>query len=98
MPVMRPRATWLFGIALLASACAAEAQEFSANGFVDGGLVIPSYDKSWLKGGLGKLDNGGGGGQSPALVTQGVADLRVVFDPAVLFFSTLRVAPDQHAP
>src|SRR6059058_5734897 len=98
MPVMRPRATWLFGGVLLASACTAEAQEFSANGFVDIGGVIPSHDKSWLKGGYGKLDNGGGGGQSPTFVGQGVADLRVKFDPAVSFFTTLRLAPDQHTP
>src|SRR6266550_1691918 len=98
MLVMRPRATWLFGGVLLASACTAEAQEFSANGFLDGGLVIPSHDKSWLKGGFGKLDNGGGGGQSPALVSQGVADLRLTLDPSAFVFATVRAAPDQHAP
>src|SRR5438105_9652019 len=98
MPVMRPRATWLFGGVLLASACTAEAQEFSANGFLDGGLVIPSHDKSWLKGGFGKLDNGGGGGQSPALVSQGVADLRLTLDPSAFVFATVRASPDQHAP
>src|SRR5436305_12196753 len=90
MLVMRPRATWLFGGVLLASACTAEAQEFSANGFLDGGLVIPSHDKSWLKGGFGKLDNGGGGGQSPALVSQGVADLRLTLDPSAFVFATVR--------
>jgi len=98
MLVMRPRATWLFGGVLLASACTAEAQEFSANGFLDGGLVIPSHDKSWLKGGFGKLDNGGGGGQSPALVSQGVADLRLTLDPSAFVFATVRASPDQHAP
>src|SRR5437660_10779557 len=98
MLVMRPRATWLFGGVLLASACTAEAQEFSANGFVDGGLVIPSHDKSWLKGGFGKLDNGGGGGQSPALVSQGVADLRLRLGPSAVVLATVRAAPDQHAP
>ena len=98
MPVMRPRATWLFGIALLTIGRAAEAQEFSANGFVDGGLVVPSHDKTWLKGGFGKLDNGGGGGQSPALVSQGVADLRLTLDPTASVFATVRAAPDLHAP
>src|SRR5436190_1165610 len=98
MLVMRLRATWLFGGVLLASACTAEAQEFSANGFLDGGLVIPSHDKSWLKGGFGKLDNGGGGGQSPALVSQGVADLRLTLDPSAFVFATVRASPDQHAP
>ena len=98
MLVMRPRATWLFGGVLLASACTAEAQEFSANGFLDGGLVIPSHAKSWLKGGFGKLDNGGGGGQRPALVSQGVADLRLTLDPSAFVFATVRASPDQHAP
>src|SRR5438067_7947884 len=98
MLVMRLRATWLFGGVLLASACTAEAQEFSANGLLDGGLVTPSHDKSWLKGGFGKLDNGGGGGQSPALVSQGVADLRLTLDPSAFVFATLRASPGQHAP
>jgi hypothetical protein len=98
MRVMRLRAIWLFGVVLLAMARAAAAQEFSANGFVDGGIVIPSHDKSWLKGGFGKLDNGGGGGQSPALVSQGVADLRLTLDPTASVFATVRAAPDLHAP
>jgi hypothetical protein len=100
MRVMRLRATWLFGILVLAppGTAAAEDIAFFVNGFVDAGGVIPSHDKSWIKGGYGKLDNGGGGGQSPTVVGQGVADLRVNFDPAVSFFTTLRVAPDQHAP
>jgi hypothetical protein len=95
---MRLRATWLFCVILLAPLGAANAQEFSVNGFVDAGGVIPSHEKSWLKGGFGKLDNGGGGGQSPAFVSQGVADLRLKFDPAVSVFATVRAAPDQHAP
>jgi hypothetical protein len=92
------RATALFGILLFPLAGAAEAQEFSANGFVDGGLVVPSHDKTWLKGGFGKLDNGGGGGQSPALISQGVADLRLTLDPTASVFAMVRAAPDLHAP
>ena len=99
MRVMWLRATWLFGAIMLASLEAAAGQDIAVfvNGFVDVGGVVPSHETSWLKGGFGKLDNGGGG-QGPALVSQGVTDLRVNFDPAVSFFSTLRLAPDQHAP
>jgi hypothetical protein len=97
---MSLRATWLFGLTMLVLPGAAAAQEIAvfANGFVDIGGVIPSHDKSWLKGGLGKLDNGGGGGQGPAFVGQGVADLRLQLDPAAAVFATVRLAPDQHAP
>ena len=100
MRLMSLRATWLFGLTMLVLPGAAAAQEIAvfANGFVDVGGVIPSHDKSWLKGGLGKLDNGGGGGQGPAFVGQGVADLRLQLDPAAAVFATVRVAPDQHAP
>jgi hypothetical protein len=76
----------------------AQAQDFSANGLVDLGVVAPSHDKTWIKGGFGKLDNGGGGAQGPTLVGQAMADLRVQLDPALGVFARLRGAPDQHAP
>src|SRR5436190_1937979 len=100
MLLMSLRATWLFGMMVLAPLGAAAAEDISVfvNGFVDLGGVVPSHETSWLRGGLGKLDNGGDGRQGPAFVGQGVADLRVKFDPAVSFFATVRVAPDQHAP
>ena len=100
MRLMSPRATWLFGVIALAPMAAAAAEDISVfvNGFVDLGGVVPSHETSWLRGGLGKLDNGGDGRQGPAFVGQGMADLRVKFDPAVSFFATLRLAPDQQAP
>src|SRR5438067_99692 len=53
-------ATSLIAAALLvAPLLAAQAQEFSANGLVDLGFVVPSHTKTWLKGGFGKLDNRG---------------------------------------
>jgi hypothetical protein len=76
----------------------ANAQEFTANGLVDFGGVVPSHDKTWIKGGFGKLDNGGGGGQSLAFVGQALADLRLQLDPSLGVFARLRAAPDQHAP
>ncbi|MBV9018745.1 MAG: hypothetical protein JO058_24110 [Alphaproteobacteria bacterium] len=95
---MRPHATGLFAAFLLAPFGAATAQDFLVNGFVDAGGAASSSERSWLKGGYGKLDDGGSGGQGPAFVAQGVADLRVRFDPAVSAFATVRLAPDQHAP
>lgn len=96
---MKPCATCLIvGVILLAAPFTARAQDVQVNGLLDVGSVIPSHDKSWLKGGLGKLDNGGGGGQSPAIVGQAMGDLRVQLDPSFSGFATFRVAPDQHAP
>jgi hypothetical protein len=99
MSVMRPYATRLIvGGILLAASLSARAQDIRVDGLVDLGLAIPSLDPSWLKGGLGKLDNGGGGGQSPSFVGQAMADVRVQLDPSLIGFATFRVAPNQHAP
>jgi hypothetical protein len=76
----------------------AHAQDMSVNSLVDLGLSIPSQTTSWLKGGFGKLDNGGGGRKSVAPVGQALTDLRVEFDPSFDFLATARFAPDQHAP
>src|SRR3954451_15217572 len=92
-------ATRLIAALLLAGPlAAANAQEFSANGLVDFGLVVPSHEKTWIKGGFGKLDNGGGGGQSLAFVGQAMADLKLQFDPSLAVFTRLCAAPDQHTP
>ena len=70
-----PRATELTAALLLFAqlftlAFAARAQDFTVNGLVDLGFAKPSDETSWLKGGLGKLDSGGSGERSPALVGQ----------------------------
>src|SRR3954453_20570143 len=83
---------------LIGPLAAANAQEFTATGLVDFGGVVPSHDKTWIKGGFGKLDNGGGGGQSLAFVGQALADLKLQLDPSLAVFTRLRAAPDQHAP
>jgi hypothetical protein len=83
---------------LLAPAVAAKAQDFSANGVVDLGFVVPSHDKTWIKGGFGKLDNGGGGAQGTTVVGQALSDLRLQLDPSLGVFARVRAGPDQHAP
>lgn len=85
-------------ILLLGSALVANGQQVSVNGLADVGVVAPSHEKTWIKGGFGKLDNGGGGGQSTTFVGEGLADLRLQLDPSLGFFTTVRAAPDQHAP
>jgi hypothetical protein len=82
----------------LASASAAGAQELTVNGLVDLGLSAPWQTTSWLKGGFGKLDNGGGGGKSPAPIGQALTDVRLQLDPSFDLLATARVAPDQRAP
>src|SRR6266851_2110150 len=99
MPLMRAYATrFIVSILFLALPGMARAQDLSVNGVVDLGLSIPSQTTSWLKGGFGKLDNGGGGGKSIAPVGQALADLRLDLDPSLGVFATARFAPDQHAP
>jgi hypothetical protein len=85
-------------ILVLGPVSAAKAQELSANSLVDLGFVAPSHQKTWIKGGFGKLDNGGGGAQGPNFVGQALSDIRLQFDPSLDVFTRLRAAPDQHAP
>jgi hypothetical protein len=85
-------------ILLVAVSVGAKAQNLTANALVDFGYVLPAHTKTWIKGGFGKLDNGGGGGQDVAFVGQALADLRLKLDPSLDLFTRVRVAPDQHAP
>jgi hypothetical protein len=83
---------WIF-----ATPFAVRAQEFTANGFVDFGLGAPTAQTSWMRGGFGKLGLGDDGG---AVIPfgQAVTDLRAQLGSSFSGFTTLRVAPDQHAP
>ena len=85
-------------ILLTAWPAGAKAQDVTANGLLDLGYVLPAHTKTWIKGGFGKLDNGGGGGQDVAFVGQALADLRLRLDPSLDLFTRVRAAPDQHAP
>jgi hypothetical protein len=99
MRLMTPRATRLIAsILFLAVPGMTRAQDLSVNSLVDLGLSIPSQTTSWLKGGFGTLDNGGGGGKSLAPVGQALTDLRLELDPSFDLLTTARFAPDQHVP
>jgi hypothetical protein len=96
---MRPLATrFIAGIGFLALPAMAQAQTLTVNGLVDLGLSMPSATNSWMKGGFGKLDDGGSGRTSIAPVGQGLTDLHLELDPSLGLFATARFAPDQHAP
>ena len=96
---MKARATpILAAVLLLAAPFSAVAQQITINGLADLGLSVPSQTTSWLKGGFGKLDNGGDAIKSIAPVGQVLSDIRLELDPALAAFATLRLAPDQHAP
>jgi hypothetical protein len=96
---MRPLATrFIVGIGFVALPAMAQAQTLTVNGLVDLGLSVPWQTTSWMKGGFGKLDNGGGGRGGIAPVGQGLTDLHLELDPSLGVFATARFAPDQHAP
>ena len=75
---------------------AAHAQKLDFNGAADLDLVLPSNQGSFQKGGLGKLEFGGGGGQ-PVVSGQVLADIRAQLVPELGAFATLRLAPE-HVP
>jgi hypothetical protein len=80
----------------LAGPAGARAQDFSVNALGDLRLVVPSDQRSWMEGGLGKLRFDGGGDSHPELrVGQVLADTRLRFGSDLLAFATLRYAPDQ---
>jgi hypothetical protein len=96
---MRPLATrFIVGIGFVALPAMAQAQTLTVNGLVDLGLSVPWQTTSWMKGGFGKLDNGGGGRGGIAPIGQGLTDLHLELDPSLGVFATARFAPDQHAP
>jgi hypothetical protein len=96
MPFEMPRATLLIAVALwTGSVAAAHTQTFSANALLDVGGALASSGRSFVKGGLGKLEDGG---SAPLLVAQALADLRAQLAPPLGIFTTVRLTPDQHVP
>lgn len=95
------RATWLvaLGAALLADGLgtAGQAQQFGANGILDVGAVVPSEQRSFNDGGLGKLEYGSAGA-APLAIGQALADLRVGPLDSLGAFATVRAAPYEAAP
>ena len=74
----------------------ARAQTLDFNGAADLDLVLPSDQRSFQKGGLGKLEFGGGNSQ-PVVSGQVLADIRAHLVPELGAFATLRLAPE-HVP
>jgi hypothetical protein len=98
MPFAMRRVIRLIAIGFtLAPIAAAQAQQFGANALADFGAVLPSDQRSFANGGLGKLGFGNGG-QSPLAIGQALADLRAEPTPSLGAFATVRAAPLQHAP
>jgi len=89
------------GLALLALICPfwrapAAAQEITYNGLVDGRVVDPSNQRSWMRGGLGKLRFNGGGDSGPeAVFDQATVDGKIGIGPDVAVLGTLRFEPTQ---
>lgn len=90
-------ATRLIAILLAIAPIEASAQQFGANALIDLGVVLPSDQTSFMKGGLGKVEFGGGG-SSPLATGQALADVWAQFGPSADVFATFRLAPDQHVP
>ncbi len=65
---------------------AAHAQKLDFNGAADLDLVLPSNQVSFQKGGLGKLEFGGGNGQ-PTVSGQGLSDIRAQLVPELGAFA-----------
>ena len=74
----------------------AHAQKLDFNGAADLDLVLPSNQVSFQKGGLGKLEFGGGSG-NPIVSGQLLGDIRAQLAPSLGAFATLRLAPE-HVP
>jgi hypothetical protein len=84
-------------LGLLAPTAPASAQQLGANALIDVGAVLPSDQRSFADGGLGKLEYGYGG-QTPLAIGQALADLRAEPTDSLGAFATVRAAPDEHAP
>jgi hypothetical protein len=79
------------------AAAPALAQQIGANALVDFGAVLPSNQRSFADGGLGKLEYGFGG-QTSLATGQALVDVRAVPTDSLGAFATVRGAPGQHAP
>lgn len=86
---------WLVAAALHRAA----ADDYTLNGFVDGRLVQPSDQRSWMRGGLGKLRFNGGSDAGPAPQIGAVAaDGKAQLTSDLAILGTLRYDPDQFTP
>ena len=66
-------------------------------GFVDGRLVAPPGEASWLKGGLGKLRFGSANGGVDGRFAEAIGEASWHATPDLTLVTTLRVEPDQRS-
>jgi hypothetical protein len=73
----------------------ARAADFSFDGYVDARMILPSGEKSWLDGGLGKLRFGSTQPYPNFRIAEVVGQLVLDVTPALQVVSVLRVEPEQ---
>ena len=92
-------ARWAFAMLgfLALSAVPAAAEDYTFDGLADVRLVQPSNQRSWEKGGLGKLRFDGGSNSGPGLhLAEIVADGKAQLTSGFAVLGIVRYDPDQH--
>jgi len=88
-------ACWTILAASLCAANLARADDFTWAGYIDGRLIAPPHEVSWLKGGLGKLRFGSPDGSVDLRFADAIADLGWHATPELSLTTSLRIEPDQ---
>ena len=91
---MRAHIVFVAG-AYLALAGPAAAMEFSFDAYVDARLVLPSGERSWVDGGLGKFRFGGAQPSPNFRIAEAVGQATLAIDDELHAISVLRLEPEQ---
>jgi hypothetical protein len=76
-------------------ATTASAVDFSFDGYVDGRIILPSGEKSWLDGGLGPLRYGASQPDPNFRIAEAIGQAILDISPAIQAVSVLRIEPEQ---